>query len=129
MTGLLFLILTGVLVCGGITVASLPEGILHKRAERLRDAVSRGMFPGWLAKPLLLCETCMATIWGNLTWFPLSFLPFVGWGWVERLSLFVPMWLGIAVCNHFLWVVISTLKSLRDDPRRDPTQHHRSSIR
>ena len=122
---LAILLLSGVLVCSGITAASLPGGLLFSRAEKLEDAVNRGMFPGWVAKPLLLCETCMATVWGNLTWFPLSFLPALGLSWIERLAFFVPLWFGIAVCNHALWVVISTLKAIRDaHARRDPPQHH-----
>ncbi len=122
---LAILLLSGVLVCSGITAASLPGGLLFPAYAKLNDAVNRGMFPAWPAKPLLLCETCMATTWGNLTWFPLSFLPALDLSWVDRLAFFVPMWFGIAVCNHVLWVVISTLKAIRDAHiSRDPTQHH-----
>lgn len=120
----LLLLLTAVLACGGITTASLPKGILAPLAEYLDKLVRAGRFPEKWAEPLLLCDTCIATVWGNLTWFLVSFAPSLHIHWWDRLLFAVPLWFGTAFCNHVLWTVISTLKKIRDgDPSTDPYKH------
>lgn len=112
----LFLLFCSVLVCGGVYVAaSLTGGLAHPLFLRLKDRVERGLLSHYIANPLLLCETCMASTWGTVTYFGIDIL----WnGWYAavpwRMIGMLPVAIGgIAIGNHVLWVVINTLKEIQ----------------
>lgn len=102
----LFLLLSAWVVCGAIVAATLPEGVLRPWWKALDELVRRGMFPSFLAKGLLLCEICLASIWGNLTWLGLSFWPELGMDWTDRAFLLVPLWSGTAFLNFVTWTLL-----------------------
>lgn len=117
------------LVCGGVTVASLPGGILSGVKQWLSNRVRRGLFPEWLAKPLLLCDTCMASVWG-IPQFILWLLDGPSWLWAAYYGIaFV---CGLALLNYACWTLLSTFGAIRDrnaDASRAQGQHHQSGHR
>lgn len=125
----LFLLLSAVLVCGGITAAGQPKGLLEPLFKWLDGLVQRGFVPSWIAKPFLLCETCIATIWGNVTWLVLSFSPSLDIGFFDRIFWFIPLWLGTAFLNFIIWSFIAYISRKNGNPGPDTKQHPASSKR
>lgn len=92
--------LTAFGLCACLVIASMPGGFLHGVHKWLDGMVRRGLLPKYVAKPLLLCETCMAWPWGGAVFF------FVySWnGW--SILLIVPFVLLLAVVNFAFWTAV-----------------------
>ena len=94
------------LACGGLSAASLPGGILEDYRKYVELRVTAGTLSKKWAKPLITCNTCMASLWGSLVyWLPGSLLvPYAGWyDLLVRLVLWPFAVLGIACLNHVTW--------------------------
>lgn len=106
---------SAVLVCGGLSAARRPDGILNRLYERLNlhcrgNAVPH--IPKLVAYPLLLCEVCMGSLWGLLAY----------WGLLP--DLFILM-CGAAFLNLLLSAWLAKTEAVRDgNTRRDPVRHH-----
>lgn len=112
---LLLLQIAAALVCGGIHIAGRPRMLLHRWWKVLADRVDRGLFPETLAKPLWLCYPCMASIWGTLTYWGLSW----GLGWLDQwrpLLVYYPvMVLGTVLLNTLSSSVLLHMDKLIED--------------
>lgn len=124
---ILFLTLMAVLVCGGLTAASQPDGLLGPVREWLDLRVRSGFLSKYIAKPLLLCETCMASIWGSLTYWTITLVShhrpcfpalFFWWPFVILATAFI---------NHVLWTIVHTLAAIRDHHQCPPSQRSGSA--
>lgn len=109
--GLFALIILAVLVCGGISAASLQGMILFERKKKIELRVRAGTFPERLAKPLILCNTCMASFWGSLVyWIAGACLSLIQ-SWTAIL-----LWpfaiAAIAFLNHVSWWLYLALKQV-----------------
>lgn len=112
----LFLLLCSVLVCGGVyAAASLSKGLLNPLFMRLKDRVERGLLSHYIANPLLVCETCIASTFGLGTYIGVDLL----WhGWWQQVPWTLIGMAPVAICgtaiiNHVLWVIINTLKEIQ----------------
>lgn len=129
----LFLLLVGAVgLIGGVTVSSRPSPVfdtppfLYPVWFWWEDLHARGKVPTWIAKPLLLCPTCMSSVWGSLVYLGIGFL-LEPTAW--RTALFWGWW-PIHVCAtafgvHLLLNLNSALLTLLADghPRPDRQQH------
>ena len=114
MADLAYKLFLAVLVCGGITAAARPGGLLSFLRERLDDLTERGLFPSMLAKPLLLCTPCMGSIWGTLVYWTATWANHQALNWV--LVYHWPIVVcGTALVNHLLWTLIALLETLYDN--------------
>jgi len=60
------------LFCLGIR--EITDDIGGRIGYPLKEFVLKKEFPLWILKPTILCVTCMASFWGSLSYFTLSFL-------------------------------------------------------
>jgi hypothetical protein len=104
-------------VCNGLTASSQPNMLLGPLRDRLEDYMRRGLLSPWIAKPLLLCETCMASFWGLLCFFLLLHRP------LDHLRLLVPFILCLAIANYALWTALSLMRVLKDTASSWMFQH------
>lgn len=99
--GIEAIFLTAFGLCACLVIASMPGGFLHGVRNWLDSMVRRGLLPKYVAKPLLLCETCMAWPWGGAVF--LLCYPWSGWS----VLLVVPFVLLLAVANFAFWTVLT----------------------
>jgi len=110
-TEYIFTLFVAVLYCGGIFAAARPNGLLSDVRDKLQSKVDRGMLSHFIAYPLLLCSTCMASVHGTFA-FIISALIIqtpVSWSLAGQWLLFVP---ACAMGNFLLWTVVDVLESL-----------------
>lgn len=106
-------VVLAVLACGGLTAASQPDGVLHPLRKRLESGVQRRMLSKNIAYPLLLCDVCMASLWGSISYWVLMWVFHVELSW-EVVAMWPFQVLAVAVINLLLWTVISTLGAVRE---------------
>lgn len=123
-----FMLFVAVLFCGGVFAAARPKGLLSTWSTRLSSATDRGMLSHYISYPLLLCSTCMASIWGSFAFWLLVLALRISLEWrlLAWWALFVPC---CAMGNFILWTVLDwylrRIKAIDDgNTRTDPVQHH-----
>lgn len=120
--------LTAFGLCACLVIASMPGGFLYGVRKWLDSMVRRGLLPKYVAKPLLLCETCMAWPWGAAVFF-LAY-PWSAWSAL----LVVPFILLLAVVNFSFWTCMSMLGNaskffniiVQEDADTEPDQEQHS---
>jgi len=100
--GTFSLMLLAVLVCGGLSAASLPGNLLYPIWQYLDLRVRSGVFPKMLAKPLLLCNTCMASIWGTFVFWIGGFALDLIISW-KSVIIWPIVVIATAFLNHLFW--------------------------
>jgi hypothetical protein len=108
----LLLVAVGSGVCLGLAAASVEGNALHWLYKWLDRMVRRGLMSIWLAKPILLCTTCMASLWGLFTYCTAGL---VLWNanLFERALCIIPYILCVAALNELVSTAIVTLQALK----------------
>lgn len=110
-------------ICNGLTLSAQPKHWLNPVRNALDRRVRRGLFPLWLAKPLLLCETCMASIYGTGTYLSVTALSNGGVA-VRDWLLLVPFVFLLALCNYTYWLLMALVKTtINGNTRADKVEH------
>ena len=123
----LLTLFSAVLVCGGLFAAARPDGLLEKpkRWVFLHYAGMHPRLPKWIAYPLILCATCMASLWGTLAFLLCRWLMRIHWS-EELWGWWAIIILGTALINYVLWTCLTTLETIRDhygNVSRDQVRH------
>ena len=120
-----FTLVVAVAVCGVLFAAARPLGFLEPFRVWIILKVVTGKLNEKVANALILCDVCMATFWGILTFWACVWLLRIHLEW--RLLLFCFFcWAANAVANRVLWTVLFTLEKIRDhygNLGRDPVRH------
>jgi predicted PurR-regulated permease PerM len=108
----LMLVAVGSGVCLGLAAASVEGNALHWLYKWLDRMVRRGMMSIWIAKPILLCTTCMASLWGLFTYCTAGLVLWDA-NLLERASCIIPYILCVAALNELISTAIVTLQVLK----------------
>lgn len=106
MIGYFLICFSSFLVISAVTLATRKEGdIFHDVRAKLKSSADRGMFPKKLAKPLLLCETCMSSIWGSLIYVVAHLLFDLPGTWQQKVALGILNVAGTATITALFWQI------------------------
>ena len=121
LTEFFLITLIGTLTCVGAYAVSITEGNpLFLLRKFLKNRTDRGLLKKWIAKPLLLCDLCMTSVWGTGVY--LLFFQLKWW----YFKLYVPYLFCVAAGVYILWTVLSTFRAIRDsyaNPAGTSSQH------
>ena len=97
--------------CGGLSAASLQGNLLYGARQYLELRVKAGTLSKNVAKPILLCNTCMASFWGTIVYWVAG----AGFGWITSWFCLI-LWpfaiTGTAFLNLLSWWLYLALKQV-----------------
>jgi hypothetical protein len=121
-------VLFAIAFCGGIyAVSMIRYNLLNDWRIWMESRIARGFGHRWIAHPILLCDTCMASVYGTLVYL----LFFLQKGdWLNLAVWWIPFLFQVALGNYALWTLISTLRAIRNhyvNSGRTQVQHPEST--
>lgn len=104
--------LWAVLACGGVTAASQPKALLGDVREAMEAWTEKRPWRKYLSKPVLLCDTCLASVWGSAVYWSYWMTLQPKLTWLQLLHMWPLFVLCVATGNYVLWTLLGTLRAL-----------------